>query len=579
MNHHETIIANTHSHWEMRNLFALDTNQDRYQDWDLAKLRILLVFLSDYEFKAISNTYSCISTLMKDRMEKWTDIFIDACFYPSQTQRDNLQSLGIPLMTGIASHRDWHDYDIIAISHAISLEALNLPHVYAHSKFPFSQEERFSDPDCPIVIYGGAASTTMFPSLGGNIKGHGQSYYDIASLGMGEPILPQFTEFLYRFNLEHPIKANKELLIDQLLDQPFHNRLFFPTKYRVNHNLGKVTSIDILDPRIPTKVKLNRIHTPNYKGFYRKYFAPNGTACEKHDVQVASGCTSYSCAFCATGDTKIQTTQGVKLLKDIKVGDKVWDRTKFVDVTRWFDMGVKPVLQIKTHLNHLIKVTPDHKIKIFDGDKIVWRKAEEISVGDQILLSMKGGFCQTLDLSLNECTLIGLLVGDGYYDVDRIRFCVNEEESKALVKLLNSEGLEYHHTIQARNVQRFDIKQGRGHNLYERWGLSNYTEEGKTKPSVIDQMSESQLKAFFRGLFSADGTVDRHGAISISTKFEWLADCVQYNLLRLGYITSYHVDHRLAKDNDKYGFKEQERTLYRVFIIKLKLCFLHQVQF
>ena len=93
MNHHQTLLENTRKHWEMRDLWSIDTNQDRYQDWDLAKLKVLIVILSSYEVKAISNTYTCISTLMKDSAENWTDIFIDACFYPSQPMQDKLTEL------------------------------------------------------------------------------------------------------------------------------------------------------------------------------------------------------------------------------------------------------------------------------------------------------------------------------------------------------------------------------------------------------------------------------------------------------------------------------------------------------
>lgn len=316
MNHHSTFLENTNACIEMRDYWGLDTNQDHPSDWDKAKLRILIVFLSSYETKAISNTYTCVSTLMKSNRENWTDIFVDATFYPSQSMQDTLTKLNIPLMVGICSHRDWRDYDIVAISHSISLEALNLPRVYAHSNFPFSHEERFKDPNCPLVLYGGAASTTCFPALGGKIEGHGQSFYDIAMLGMGEPILTPLIDFLYTFNLEHPLKENKTLLIENILDQPFSKQLLFPYLYDIHHSKGKITSITKLDPRIPDKVELNRVHYPIFKGFYRKYFAPNGVGSERHDVQISSGCSSYCCSFCAEGQEGGHYTE--KPIKEIE---------------------------------------------------------------------------------------------------------------------------------------------------------------------------------------------------------------------------------------------------------------------
>ena len=315
MNLHSLFLGSVFSHLEMPSYWALDTNQDLYQDWDRAGLHVLFLFLTDCDTKAFSTTYSCVSTLIKDTQPSNTDIFIDAAFYPSQSMQEVLASLGIPMMVGNVSHRTWDEYDIVAISHSISLEALNLIRMYRQSKFPFSYQERLKA-KTPLVLYGGAAASTMFPALGGEIEGHGKSFYDVAMLGNGEPILPPLFTFLYQFHQEHPIKENKELLMDSLLNQSFSNRLLFPMMYDITHKDGRVQSITRKDPRVPDKVILNQIHTPMFKGFCRKLFTPYASASERHFVQISSGCSSYCCSFCMEGQEGGHYTE--KPIEDIE---------------------------------------------------------------------------------------------------------------------------------------------------------------------------------------------------------------------------------------------------------------------
>jgi intein/homing endonuclease len=576
MNHHQTLLENTRKHWEMRDFWSIDTNQDRYQDWDLAKLKVLIVILSSYEVKAISNTYTCISTLMKDSAEKWTDIFIDACFYPSQPMQDKLTELQIPIMTGISSHRDWRDYDIVAISHSISLEALNIPHIYSHSNFPFSHEERFQDPNCPIVIYGGAASATMFPSLGGKIKDHGTSLYDIGSLGMGEPILPPLFKFLYDFNLKTPIKSNKQLLIDQLLDQEiFSTRLFYPFLYNISHSKGKITSIERLDPRIPEKAKLNRIHFPNFKGFNRKYFAPNGIACERHDVQVASGCSSYCCSFKVSEGTLIETENGLERIENLVGKPQMIGALNHEKASAIWEQPEDEVYRVTTDQGVYLDGSKDHRCLILEGLGLKEVLLKDLKEGDKVLIR-KGQntfgdyhvFSDGIVFNEDKAELIGFMIGDGFMSSKNTEIQVfykpsEEKIHSLLVQEFGEQPIRLQHTC----------KDGTPIYCYDKRIKSQWFEELNIRvtslyqcvPDVVFKSPKSVIQSFLRGLFTSEGfTYSRNSRhLGITTTSFQLAHDVNLLLLMLGYNCRIIVGKKYYYESLK---KRNYRQVYQVLI-------------
>jgi hypothetical protein len=56
----------------------------------------------------------------------------------------------------------------------------------------------------------------------------------------------------------------------------------------------------------------------------------------------------------------------------------------WVPINRWFDMGVKTILTIRTQ-NHTIRCADSHLIETVRDEKFVWMLANELEVGDSIL--------------------------------------------------------------------------------------------------------------------------------------------------------------------------------------------------
>ena len=91
---------------------------------------------------------------------------------------------------------------------------------------------------------------------------------------------------------------------------------------------------------------------------------------------------SYANECCAEG-TKVATHRGWVNIEDVKIGDRVWSRTGWRDVLNTFNQGVRPTLSIHTTTGSF-KVTPDHRLRVWDGSEIVWKYAHDLQEGDVI---------------------------------------------------------------------------------------------------------------------------------------------------------------------------------------------------
>ena len=90
-----------------------------------------------------------------------------------------------------------------------------------------------------------------------------------------------------------------------------------------------------------------------------------------------AGTSINQLSACISGDTLIYTMGGLKAMVDIEVGDLVLTHMgRFMPVTRVFDKGIKPVIELKWGFSGLtLKCTPDHKI-YSKGDK--WKRADKV---------------------------------------------------------------------------------------------------------------------------------------------------------------------------------------------------------
>lgn len=122
------------------------------------------------------------------------------------------------------------------------------------------------------------------------------------------------------------------------------------------------------------------VHFPSFNGFMN--IIEEGDVIEAEDVKKAMSSDNIKIS-CFTEDTEVQTLEGMKKIKDIKVGDKVLTHTgKYQDVLQTFENDYNgEMIEING-----VKSTPNHPylVKLPNGD-IEWKMACEITKDMKLL--------------------------------------------------------------------------------------------------------------------------------------------------------------------------------------------------
>lgn len=122
------------------------------------------------------------------------------------------------------------------------------------------------------------------------------------------------------------------------------------------------------------------VHFPSFNGFMN--IVEQGDSIEPDDVKKVMSQDNIKIS-CFTEDTEVQTLDGMKKIKDIKVGDKVLTHTgKYQDVLQTFENDYSgDMIEING-----VKSTPNHPylVKLPNGD-IEWKMACEITKDMKLL--------------------------------------------------------------------------------------------------------------------------------------------------------------------------------------------------
>jgi len=169
---------------------ANSPDRERYHD---AEVRVLVARLSTYEAVSLSMSHS----LMVQIYNELDYTFTDLTFMPKPTDYDFLRDNGFPVWFGTNSKLAPNKFDILSITHAVSMEQINFVSLLHDSGIPIFKQQRMEREDIPLVIMGGANSGTSAPLSGewtdseGNKWSH---FIDAVIYGDGEEASKQFVE-------------------------------------------------------------------------------------------------------------------------------------------------------------------------------------------------------------------------------------------------------------------------------------------------------------------------------------------------------------------------------------------------
>ncbi|WP_087037292.1 LAGLIDADG family homing endonuclease [Thermococcus litoralis] len=257
----------------------------------------------------------------------------------------------------------------------------------------------------------------------------------------------------------------------------------------------------------------------------------------------------------------------------------------------WKRTAPERMFRIKTASGREIKVTPTHPFFVFDEGTFKTRKAEELKVGDFIAVP-RAIPANGKPVSLSEAPIqkpktaksrlvlpefadeefwyiVGLITGEGYTQKRgssaTLYFTNNDEELIEKVReYLTKIGLtptvrSPHKEKNAREVYVSSIEL---YSLLEWLKISGNSAEKRVPPQLFSAR-DVDIKAFLRGYFDAEGTVDkRRPKITVVSASKELAKGIQHLLLRFGVKSQLHETVSRAT-NGKMG---EKKTYYRLFI-------------
>lgn len=257
--------------------------------------------------------------------------------------------------------------------------------------------------------------------------------------------------------------------------------------------------------------------------------------------------------LCVSGDTRIQTKDGMPKIKDV-VGlpVEVWNGTSWSEVTP-FPTGRNSLYRVTFSDGTHLDATPGHNWDI-DGKKL---RTDQLEVGMKLPRFSLG---TTVGNSFENAYEYGWFAGDGYIDNDRPMALVQESEYSVLNTMGGIAYKEQHPSGYSRPFKRVSLKGVV--DIDDAVSLRN----GEMPEHIFDWDADSILQ-FVAGLVDTDGTITNKDSDSEGYRIyakETIAKELVMLLRRAG------IDHatatRFAKAGDITNYGSRNHDLWYVTI-------------
>lgn len=247
---------------------------------------------------------------------------------------------------------------------------------------------------------------------------------------------------------------------------------------------------------------------------------------------------------CQPAWAPILTRKGIKQLKDVNIGDKIWSADGWTEVINKWSTGIKPVYRYKTTAG-IFYGTENHQI-VSEGVKIKVGQAESIDR----LIGPYESYCNKIVKLSAQDVIDGIVFGDG---------SVHKASDNLVHLCIGKDDIDYHNS----EIKDFILKY--------RPGLHDYAWEVKTSitaneipftylRSIPDRFvygSCVEVAAFLRGLYTANGSICGDRVTLKASSFK-VIEQVQLMLSSLG-IASYYTTNKPTQvtfDNGDYLCRE-----------------------
>lgn len=283
---------------------------------------------------------------------------------------------------------------------------------------------------------------------------------------------------------------------------------------------------------------------------------------------------------CLTPDTLVSTDDGIKRLKDLKIGNSVLTDKSYFKIEGLYKNKSQIVYEVLTDRGFSLKGTSEHKLLVVhDNGDFIWREIGELKKGDWVVMQpckrLRGGgdrlpaykyeirspinsgcfkaqiikFPKRLTPELAQ--LIGIYIGDGSNHRDGIRFSVGKDDVEMAQTVKRLSKAVFNKKVSISRMKNKGYEVSILSILIKKWfeflGVTKPSSKKARIPEIIFKASEDVICAFLKGLFSTDGCIRENGHITLTTASKILSEELQSLMFYVGIPT--HRRHEKSTDS------------------------------
>jgi DNA polymerase I-like protein with 3'-5' exonuclease and polymerase domains len=295
---------------------------------------------------------------------------------------------------------------------------------------------------------------------------------------------------------------------------------------------------------------------------------------------------------CLNEDTRVITSKGMEVIRNIKTGDLIWDGEQFTFCEQ-LGSKRKELFRVSCGNNHYLEASKEHQVYAYHGNTVGWYKLGELIEGDYLAINRKygdkedvivtahfgqinrlNGGVKRQEIHVKEPLLdfwffCGYFVGDGCFIKDRSSFRGiylavpnnKEDANSRLLSGLLEVGIKPYECLNKKDkyedIPALVTKSIALSDFLLSLGFKHGA-ENKVIPEVIFTLSPRQKFAFIDGLVSSDGHVG--SSIEYKTVSKRLAESFRDLLESLGYYSTYSGSREKGYTviiQDKLRFKDE----------------------
>lgn len=290
------------------------------EDYENAKLRVLVVFPSPASTKAVSMTAAVLNDYV---ISSCPGVFIDFAYVPEQDDLKYYDKVNIPYAIGNVTHLDASHFDIVGFSISILFESISVAWIMnsfmrCDKPLPLTWSERKDMKLSEIpVFYAGGITCSVADILFGELGDGRQAFLDYLHLG----------EFhCSKLLFDHYLKSREAgRTVQEMIDSfwkevDFNDWLYQPQAYQVEFNdKNQIVKNVKINPNAPDMCKpYYPDEMPKEMGAARGIVMGNGVNAGLGQILAANGCSrSGFCNFSVAGNTMLGTVYGLVPIENL----------------------------------------------------------------------------------------------------------------------------------------------------------------------------------------------------------------------------------------------------------------------